>query len=88
MAAGVPVICSNSSSLPEIGKDAVQLFDPDILQCIKLTITKVLTSDSVCKTMTDKGLERVKKISSSKLIAKQQLTFFKKNNREEQYSIS
>lgn len=66
MAAGVPVICSNSSSLPEIGKDAVQLFDPYSPESIKLTITKVLTSDSVCKTMTDKGLERVKEFSWGK----------------------
>jgi glycosyltransferase involved in cell wall biosynthesis len=42
MARGVPVACSNRSSLPEVAGDAALLFDPDDVQAIRLAIERLL----------------------------------------------
>lgn len=63
MACGVPVICSNRSSLPEVGGDAVQLIDPDDSDDIAESITRVLVDEKLKDKLIGKGFERVKKFS-------------------------
>ncbi|MDQ3098565.1 MAG: glycosyltransferase family 4 protein [bacterium] len=47
MASGTPVICSNRSSLPEIGGDDVHYIEnPEEIESIRLVLYHVLTSDS------------------------------------------
>jgi glycosyltransferase involved in cell wall biosynthesis len=42
MARGVPVACSNRSSLPEVAGDAALLFDPDDVDAIRASINRLL----------------------------------------------
>jgi len=66
MACGTPVICSNVSSLPEVGGDAVLTFDPEDENGIHDCILKVMSDSNLRKEMIKKGLERVKEFDWSK----------------------
>ena len=66
MASGIPVICSNNSSLPEIGQDAVVTFNPDSAADIAEKINTVINSVELQKSMITKGHERVKEFSWEK----------------------
>lgn len=61
-----PVICSNVSSLPEIGGDAVITFDPNYPENISGVIKYVLENPEVSKKMVLSGKEQVKKFSWEK----------------------
>ncbi len=58
MACGVPVVCSDRTSLPEIGGDAVVLFKPDKPDEISEIIVKVLTDSALYDRLVQRGLER------------------------------
>ena len=60
MASGVPTICANRSSLPEIGGDATLLFNPDEISDISEKISEVLSDDELKQQLVKKGLKRVK----------------------------
>jgi glycosyltransferase involved in cell wall biosynthesis len=60
MASGIPVICSNRSSLPEIGGDAVLTFDPEMHAEIARKIVLTLEDNEVRQQMITKGLERTR----------------------------
>ncbi len=60
MASGIPVLCSNRSSLPEIGGNAVLTFDPEIHADIASKILLVFNSPELKQQMISRGLERVK----------------------------
>ena len=66
MACGTPVICSNSSSLPEVGGNAVVYCDPYSIEDIENKIELVLKSDDLQEDMIAKGLERAKEFSWDK----------------------
>ena len=66
MASGVPVVCSNTSSLPEIGGEAVALFDPYSDTSIRETIWRVISSNKMQKAMIENGFKQVKKFSWEK----------------------
>jgi len=59
MACGTPVICSNASSLPEIGGEAVRLFDPNSPEEMAEQIQKVIEDPILAKEMVEKGFKRV-----------------------------
>jgi len=63
MACGVPVITSNTSSMPEIAGDAAHLVDPDKPEEMVAAIERILNDkvyrDSLCK----KGIERAAQFS-------------------------
>ncbi len=63
MASGIPVICSNTSSLPEIGGEAVALFDPYSVLSIRDTILRVISSDKMQAAMIENGFRQVKQFS-------------------------
>lgn len=63
MACGIPVICSNRSSLPEIGGDAVLTFDPEMHADIAAKILAVINNHDIRQRMVNRGLERVKQFS-------------------------
>ncbi len=52
MARGVPVACSNTSSLPEIAGDAALMFDPHDERAIAAAIETLLSQDDVARTRT------------------------------------
>lgn len=66
MYSGTPVVCSNVSSLPEIGGDAVLTFDPASLEDINSAIRTVLQNSELQNKMITAGLEQVKKFSWEK----------------------
>ncbi len=63
MQRGIPVVCSNSSSLPEVVGDAALLFDPYEAEDIADKIMKALTDTSLSAILRDKGREQVRKFS-------------------------
>jgi alpha-1,3-rhamnosyl/mannosyltransferase len=60
MAAGVPVITSNVSSLPEVAAGAALLVDPLSTTELRDALERVLTSPSLAKELSIKGRERAK----------------------------
>jgi len=58
MACGCPVVCSNTSSLPEIAGDAAILVDPTSIEQLADGIYKVLVDDNLQNDLIKKGLER------------------------------
>jgi glycosyltransferase involved in cell wall biosynthesis len=60
MAAGVPVITSNVSSLPEVADGAAVLVDPLSTDELREALNRVLTSPSLAAEMSKKGRERAK----------------------------
>jgi len=63
MASGVPVICSNRSSLPEIGGEAVLTFEPEMHADIASKIMEVVNSEQLRAQMINRGLARVRHFS-------------------------
>jgi glycosyltransferase involved in cell wall biosynthesis len=77
MACGVPVITSNTSSMPEIAGDAAAIVDPTKPAEIIAAINKI-TSDSIYRQeLCDKGLERAK-MFSWKVMAEKYLELYTK----------
>jgi glycosyltransferase involved in cell wall biosynthesis len=63
MAAGVPVVTSNISSLPEVVGDAAVLVDPMDAGAIADAMARVLTDPALRATLIARGYERVKLFS-------------------------
>ena len=57
MACGVPVICSSSRALPEVGGNAALYFDSDNVEDIANCMEKVVTDSDLRQTMINNGLE-------------------------------
>lgn len=76
MAAGVPVACSNATSLPEVAGDAAVLFDPRVPEEIAAAI-KILTEDDCARArMIEAGLERAAEFADSDCMAREYWEFF------------
>ena len=56
MACGTPVVCSNTSSLPEVAGDAALLVPPDDVRGWGEAIARVLTDDALRAQMRERGL--------------------------------
>lgn len=63
MACGAPVICSNTSSLPEVAGQAALMFNPKDEEDIRHCLERVLTDAALGATLRDRGRERVKPFS-------------------------
>ncbi|MDA3895780.1 MAG: glycosyltransferase family 1 protein [Desulfobacteraceae bacterium] len=63
MACGCPVICSNTSSLPEVAGNAAMTCNPNDIHCLADSIEKVFASDGLYEEMSLKSLEQAKKFS-------------------------
>lgn len=74
--AGVPVACSNVSSLPEVAGDAAIYFDPKNKQEMKSAIYAAITDRSLHDSLVEKGRERLKLFTWTKC-AKQTLALLK-----------
>jgi len=58
-----PVICSNTSSLPEVAGDGAEYFDPCLPESILTALEKVLFSKDVSNSLIKNGQMRLKKFS-------------------------
>ena len=63
MSCGVPVICSNATSLPEVGGESVLYFDPDKPEELANHIDRVLHDNELKKNLISSGLKRSKDFS-------------------------
>ncbi len=59
----VPVITSNSSSIPEVVRDSAILINPNSVKDIEKAITKLLKNKDLQKNLIQKGLENIKDFS-------------------------
>nr|WP_320120005.1 glycosyltransferase family 1 protein [uncultured Marinifilum sp.] len=76
MACGVPVITSNTSSMPEIAEDAAHIVDPRKPKQITEGIIKILADNDYKDMLIKKGLER-SKFFSWKRMAEENLKLYK-----------
>jgi glycosyltransferase involved in cell wall biosynthesis len=58
MSLGVPVVCSNAASLPEVGGDAVRYFDPRDVTDMRARIAEVASNASLRAALRQRGLAR------------------------------
>ena len=63
MSCNVPVITSNTSSMPEVADDAAHIVDPFKSEEITQAIIKILQDDDYRKSLCEKGLKRSKQFS-------------------------
>jgi glycosyltransferase involved in cell wall biosynthesis len=63
MACGVPVVCSNSSSLPEVGGDAARYFEPTDVAAMADAIQTVWRDQTLRGQMRQDGLARAARFS-------------------------
>ena len=66
MASGVAVVCSCTSSLPEVGGDAALYFDPKYPEDISKAMSKVLSNPIYKNCMCKLGLQQAKKFDWNK----------------------
>ena len=66
MSAGIPVICSNTTSLPEVGGDAVLYSDPYVLSQIKDAMVRVAEDGDLRTELIAKGHAQQQKFSWDK----------------------
>lgn len=66
MAHGCPVLCSNTSSLPEVVGEAAELFDPHEPADIYDAIDRVVSSKERSSMLVARGYERIKQFSWEK----------------------
>jgi glycosyltransferase involved in cell wall biosynthesis len=67
MSCNVPVITSNTSSMPEVAGDAAHIVDPFKSEEITQAIIKILQDDAYRKELCEKGLKRSKQFSWSNM---------------------
>jgi len=58
MACGTPVVCSNTSSLPEVAGDAALMVDPADKESIAEGIKRILSDKKLRQSLSEKGLKR------------------------------
>jgi glycosyltransferase involved in cell wall biosynthesis len=63
MARGVPVACSNASSLPEVAGEAALLFDPHDEGAIAASLERILTDPAEVERLRARGLERAREFT-------------------------
>ncbi len=74
MACGVPVVCSNTSSFPEVVGEAALMIDPYNFGEIAWAMSEVLKDSRLQENLVKKGLEQTKKFSWDKC-ARETLNF-------------
>jgi glycosyltransferase involved in cell wall biosynthesis len=63
MAHGTPVVTSNTSSLPEVVRDAAVLVNPENVFDIRKALFRALTDQPLRDKLKDRGYEQVKRFS-------------------------
>ncbi len=64
MWSGLPVICSNTSSMPEVAGDAALYFSPNDTATLAQHLRLIASDDQLVQTLKDKGLEQAKQFST------------------------
>jgi len=80
MSCGAPVVCSNTTSLPEVGGDAPVYFDPTNVEDMTDAVARVLGDDALRERLSRAGVERAS-LFSWRRAAQQTLEVFKEAGR-------
>jgi glycosyltransferase involved in cell wall biosynthesis len=64
MWSGLPVICSNTSSMPEVAGDAALYFSPNDTATLAQHLRAIASDDQLVQTLKDKGLKQAKQFST------------------------
>jgi glycosyltransferase involved in cell wall biosynthesis len=78
MATGVPVACSNVTSLPEVAGDAAILFDPRIPEQIAQAMVSLTNNKELTARLVQAGDARAASFSDSRLMAEQYWALFQR----------
>src|SRR5271170_135447 len=78
MAAGIPVITSNTSCLPEVAGDGALLVDPRSPAEIRSALEKLLTSTELRQKLRTAGMARAQQEYRWEICARKSLDFFRK----------
>ena len=70
MACGLPVVCSNAASLPEVVGDAALVSQPDDYKKISANVLSILNNDDLRKDLIERGFKNVSRFSWTKNIEK------------------
>ena len=68
MAAGVPVIASNRSALPEVVGDAAVLVDPDDTEALRQALLEVTLNADLCRDLARRGTARARMFTWEKAV--------------------
>jgi glycosyltransferase involved in cell wall biosynthesis len=82
MATGVPVACSNVTSLPEVAGDAAILFDPRVPEDIAQAILSLAQDKELAARLVQVGNLRAAEFSNSRLMAQQYWEIFEQAKRK------
>ena len=63
MACGSPVVCSNTSSLPEVAGDAALLVDPLDVDALASALLRIVADESLRLELIDRGFRQVRRFS-------------------------
>ena len=63
MACGVPVVCSDSSSLPEVAGDAALLVDPLDVDALAGALAQVMVDEGLRRRLVGRGFQRIQRFS-------------------------
>lgn len=77
MALGKPVLCSNVTSLPEVGGDAVLFFDPKKPEEILSAIEQIMTNSELAARLVERGKIRTSLWGNAETMARDYVTVFK-----------
>jgi glycosyltransferase involved in cell wall biosynthesis len=77
MAIGVPVACSNVTSLPEVAQDAAIMFDPRIPTQIAEAMIALAQDKALTARLIEAGTARAAQFSDSKIMAEQYWDIFR-----------
>ena len=75
MASGVPVIAANSSSMPEVGGDVVQYFNPGDHEDLARLLVSVLTNNSLRSDLGNRGRIRALEFTTHTMAMKTQQAY-------------
>lgn len=76
MAAGVPVACSNITSLPEVAADAAILFDPRVPTQIAEAMISLVENEALRVRLIQTGLQRAAEFSDAERMAREYWELF------------
>ncbi|MGQ9598820.1 MAG: glycosyltransferase family 4 protein [Anaerolineae bacterium] len=63
MACGVPVVCSNVSSLPEVAGEAALLVDPLDTHALSLALGQIVTNEELRRRLVERGFDQIQRFS-------------------------
>ncbi|MDR0678180.1 MAG: glycosyltransferase family 4 protein [Holosporaceae bacterium] len=76
MTAGIPVICSNVGSLPEVAGDAAIFFDPTNIDEMSAAIFKMVTDSDLRKNLIQRGRRQAKKFTDTNAMVNAYIKIF------------